>query len=516
MVLGRVIPFTQLPFAQRTSRLVARASGLAFLSIGFACGGGISLAQSASSGESTEATLRVGIVHSAPHLCVGQEPGQRDLWVLHLAYGVALAPSQRMAWPWYVVPTGRDLALQADGLWGTGGNGAAGSGGTSGVLARWLDAVQARIPALRADPAALAATTIEPGRMPVLSVRLGQADPWIASRMNGSALLPYRDEFGVGRPCRSWPSGIEFLPGRAALEGGRIRYVLRRKAVATPTNSGRPTLPPMALSGYGTASALWQDFNGGRVDVALVDGEALRQQEPASGRWHAQPGTQQVILRWNPKLAGALAPDARQILSQAINRPALAGAAGRGGFRAARAFFDPVLPYGRAGEAESLHWDSRLARKQWLASAGSGLDRRLRMAVLAHPLLETIARRLAGQWQATLGLAAVPELVEADRIVQAWNGGTYDLMLDVVDLDDGSLQDLWRDSLGSVGQGALDPPTSSQLASWETVLRKSLPYLPLLTGMQYFLPRSDAAAESLRALCPACVPVATPSGEENP
>jgi len=501
--------------------------------------------------------LRLGMLHPLPHLCVGQEPGQRDLRVLRLAYGVALTPAERIAWPWYLAVEGRQIALREEGLFGppragsdtagsdTTGSGspAAGSatvgsravGGGAGGLARWLESVQGRVPALSvvrevsgerrpavgaaaypgADPAADPAAHGGPS-LPVLRVKAGAEDPWLASRLNGNALLPYREELGVARPCRSWPAGVEFLPGRGATEGGRVRYVLRRR-------EGHG-VPAFTLSGYGNAGALWADFGADRLDVALLDSGALRHDDvgggaAAGGVWGVQAGTQQVILRLSPRWEAARTAEARRALSQAINRPALAGAAERGAFRAARAFLEPVLPEGRAGEAEALRWDSRLARKQWLALAGHDAEarepsRRLRLAVLSHPLLEVFARRIAGQWQTTLDVVAVPELVDAERLLPAWNSGAYDALLDVADLDDGSLQDLWNSALGA-GEGGGEPPTPAQLAVWEGRLRQDLPYLPLLTGIQTVLAHGAGAAERLRHVCPGCAHAAAPPSGDN-
>lgn len=507
-------------------------------------------------GESgAQAALRIGMLHPLPHLCVGQEAWQRDLRVLRLAYGVALAPAERVAWPWYLALDGRRISLREDALFGpspakglAAGSDAAGgvssggisassgaavgpaqdglaSDGSAGGLALWLESVQAEVPALSAElgasggSAAAGLTSLGGPAQPVLRINTSAADPWLASRMNGSALLPYRDEWGVARPCRSWPAGVEFLPGRAALEGGRMRYVLRRRA-------GRG-LPAFTLTGYGNPGALWADFGAGRLDVALLDSGALKADEAvatgsAGGVWGVQAGTQQVILRLNPKWEAARTVDLRRALSQAINRPALAGSAERGAFRAARQFLEPVLAEGRGGEAggrggeaEVLGWDSRLARKQWLANAGASSVRRLRLAVLSHPLLEVFARRLAGQWQTTLGIVAVPELVDADRLLQAWNSGAYDALLDVVELDDGSLQDLWSAAIGTGERGNVEPPTPAQLAAWEAKLRQDVPYLPLLTGVQYVLARGEGATEHLRQVCPGCASATAPPSSDN-
>lgn len=288
-----------------------------------------------------------------------------------------------------------------------------------------------------------------------------------------------------------------------------MRYVLRR--LPGPQSFG------FALSGFGNPQALWADFAAGKIDVALADSESL-QQDPPPAQWAVMTGTQQVILRWSPRLESALSPEAKRLLSLAINRPALAGAGGRGAFRAARAFFDPLLPESQPADA-GLRWDSRLARQEWLARGTVGPVQRLRLAVLSHPLLEAIARRLAGQWQATLGIAAVPERVDADRLVQAWNAGNYDALLDVVDADDGSLQDLWSAALPGErprqARSPGDPPAAGDLSAWEQRLERDLPYLPLLTAMQVYAARGDAGTELLRRVCPACALGAEPPSGEN-
>jgi hypothetical protein len=130
--------------------------------------------------------------------------------------------------------------------------------------------------------------------------------------------------------------------------------------------------------------------------------------------------------------------------------------------------------------------------------------------VLSHPLLEGVARRLSGQWQTTLGLAAVPELVDADRLLQSWNSGQFDLLLDVVDLDDGSLQDLWSGALGGRLSGGSEPPSAAQLTDWEGSLRRELPYLPLLANLHHVLAPGEGGAEKLRQVCPGCAPAGGP------
>jgi hypothetical protein len=453
-----------------------------------------------------EAVLRLGMLHPFPHVCIGQEALQRDVRVLRLAYGVGLGPAQRMAWPWFLHAQAAQVVVAAAELWPAPGVPGASAGSADATLDRWLEQAAAKLPGVQVpqEPVSLPFSEARP---PIFSIQ--SADPWLASRFQGSAVLPFREEFGVANPCRGWPAGIEYLPGRGATEGGRVRYVLRRRAA--------PGTPGFSLYGFGSAQALWADFASGKLDVALADSDSL-QQEPPPARWAAFAGTQQVILRWSPRLLSALAPEDRRALSLATNRPALAGAAGRGAFRAARAFFDPLLPESRAPGA-TLGWDSRVARQAWLAHGGAGPVQRMRLAVLSHPLLEAIARRLAGQWQATLGIAAVVERVDADRLLQAWNAGGYDALVDVVDLDDGSLQDLWSAELPGVrprqGRSPGDPPGAEDVAAWEQRLDRELPYLPLLTHLQVVAARVDAAPDLLRRLCPACSFGSGPPSAEN-
>jgi hypothetical protein len=439
--------------------------------------------------------VRLGILHPLPHLCAGQEPSERDGRVLRLAYGIFGAPGQRLVLPEFLRLQSPRIELDTGMLWP---NPAAGDAPL--VLARWLDQVHARIPMLTPTPDARSLTRT-PGVVPVF--RIGDSDPWLASRMAGSDILPFREESGIPIPCRGWPVGVSFQLARGSAAAGRVRYVLRREPA--------PTSPGFILTGYGSAQALWGDFSSGKLDVILADSEALQQEAPPA-RWAVQGGTQQVLLRWNPRMDSELSPESRRILSQAINRPGLAGAGGRGAFRAARAFLDPVLPEGRAPE-EVLRWDSRLARKQWLAGADARLNRRLRFAVLPHPVLDAIARRLAGQWETTLGVVAVPERVEPDRLLQLWNAGTFDVMLDVVDLNDGSLQYLWAQSIK--GAKGSSPPSASDVTKWEAQLVHELPYLPLLSNLQVFAARGEAGSATVAQLCPGCAISGEAPGDEN-
>jgi hypothetical protein len=152
-------------------------------------------------------------------------------------------------------------------------------------------------------------------------------------------------------------------------------------------------------------------------------------------------------------------------------------------------------------DSDIFLWDSRASRQQWLEQKHD--LPRLRVGVLAHPYLEPLAQRLVGQWQKSLELPAIAQSVEADQLWRDWNRGEIDLMVDVVDLDDGSLQDLWRDSLGAALSGKDASP-----AAWEAQLRKTLPYIPLLTNVNWVV--SNAGANTVLQICPGCLTGVTP------
>ncbi len=424
--------------------------------------------------------LRLGIVHAQPRLCAGQEPAQRDLRVLRLAFGLNRTPPQRLDWPWYLGPVaatggGRnDIALRSPALWDKAWPALAGTDARPGPAAAWRQAVLEHVPGLVPAPSATGA-----------AFRVRDGDPLLPSRLGGSEWLPdYADLSEEALPiCRHWPVGVDYRPSE-----GRVTYVLRR---ASP---GRA--PAFVLTGYRQSSALWADYSAGRLDAALIEGADLGPEAVLRGQaWGQEVGTQQIVVRVQDALAKSLAPEARWLLSEAVNRLELAQMAPRGSFRPARAFMEPVLALPRAADAGAFPWDSRDARRRWLEQPRDVL--RLRMVALSHPFLEPLAQRLVGQWQKSLELPAVAQGVEADQLWRDWARGSIDLMLDVVDLDDGSLQDLWRDSLGR----ALTAKDAGP-ATWEAELRTTLPYLPLLTNLHWVV--SPGGPSVVQQICPGC------------
>lgn len=426
--------------------------------------------------------LRLGITHPQPRLCAGQEPSQRDLRVLRLAFGLHRPPTQRLEWPWYltpVAPGARDLALDTQRLWGVTWPTLAAADGRAKPIVTWLRAVTAQVPGLEAAPPAT-------GGM----LRVRSADALLPSRLAGHEWLPdVEAPGGNGISCRRWPLGVEYHPG-----GGREAYTLRQSRPVTG--------PDFVLHGYRQPGALWADLSGDRLDAALVEGADLGTEDPPAGlTWGQEVGTQQIVLRFHPAMTKALPAEARLWLSQAIHRGELAQLAPRGGFQPARAFTEAVQPSRKVSDHELFQWDSRSARQHWLEHPPA--VQRLRIAVLSHPFLESLAQRLAGNWQKSLELPTAVQPYEADRLWRAWQRGEVELMVDVVDLDDGSLQDLWGETLGAALHGKDAAP-----AAWEQRLRAAPPYLPLLTHVQWVV--SATGPETLARACPGCAIAAPP------
>jgi hypothetical protein len=92
--------------------------------------------------------------------------------------------------------------------------------------------------------------------------------------------------------------------------------------------------------------------------------------------------------------------------------------------------------------------------------------------------------------------------------------GRHDLYLTVVDLNDGSLQNLWARALPpealALGPNALlGKDAEKRLAAWEAALLESLPYLPVLENLHWAVSQESAP---IRAICPACIVPVSPPG----
>ncbi|MCH7479467.1 MAG: hypothetical protein IIA14_15380 [SAR324 cluster bacterium] len=471
-------------------------STVAFLR-GFAGGGLLFLAPAfLPAGAPAAEPLRIGIYHPHPRLCFRQEHSQRDLRVLRLAFGLSGAPDQLLAFPWFYRPEFDGAAgsrktrlwLDARALWEKPGEGEAPSNpgpptpSQPELLTRWRERVAARF---------VGVTTAFEGAELAIVLPASETDFFLSSRLRQSALLPYREGSGqaaVGESCMSWPAGVVFDQGPES-----ARYLLRSERNVPG--------PPFVLTGYRSRNRLWWDLRRGRLDVAFLEGNDLDAAAedralPRGGVWGVAFGTQQVVLTIRGDTARELGARGRLALSEAINRRGLAVRAGPG-FAAAEAFLQPVLGEAAPSNARGFPWNSLGARRRWLKQPS--LQRKIRIAVPAHPVLERLAREVASQWRKTLNLSGTVQALPPDRFLSAVGGG-FDFALSVYDLDDGSLQDLWNWAL----KNEFSPPETGppDLSRWETHFQATLPYFPLLGNLHFFY--APSGPRPITTLCPEC------------
>jgi len=446
--------------------------------------------------------VRLGIYHPRPRLCLADEPSQRDLRVLRLAYGVARVPAQRLEWPWFYralpwppgAPRGLAVVLDSEALWGVPTYrlvGAQPDLPATGVdrLVAWRAWALARLP--DAHPSELLS-------LAQLLAPLPTHDPFFASRLAGSELLPFdlgQDGEQPEDVCRRWPKGVTLLPASTD-----YAYELRDDR---PDAGG-----PLHLFAYRERRALWRDYFRGRLDALLLegadlDGELERLRASQVGTWGSVLGTQQIVLRFTPQLAARLGQPGRLALSLALPRKQLAQLDGPGRFAAAGSFLGAVRAPGAEAPAKALDWDTLSARRLWLE--GKHELPELHLAVLDHPVLMRLANRIQAQWSKTLNLSVRVEVLTVEQFYRAIRTGAADISLDVMDLDDGSLQDLWLDTLRD-----LHAPLGGSSPRWEVALRKDLPYLPVLDNLHPVLLRRGAPQGLLERVCPGCVPADSP------
>ena len=456
--------------------------------------------------------LRLGIVHPSPRLCVGQERSQKDVRVLRLAFRLEAPPNSPLALPWFYrrVPGGEAgpglLALDTRALWGlpvyslTAAHANFVAAGGTDLLLEWRDRVTALLPELVAAPLLSQAQ---------FSLPLQTAGPFWASRLRGSGTVPYYSAGASGfadgasgyvseasgnasgtagnsAPCVRWPLDIVHSPGE-----GAVRYRLQYRGEAGV---------PYRLTAYLTLKRMLRDVRSGRLDAALLEGQEL------AGALDARPvmaaavlgralGSQQVVLRLRPGLHEEIGTDAVRILSMATPRRRLAPMAGAG-FSAAEAFLIPLIAPPAAREGGVLRWNALLARKNWLRKPRART--RFALAVLAHPILQRVARGLADQWKKTLGVELSVTSLPAEKFTRMDERSGFDMALTVADLDDGSLQDLWRDALAD------QPASPAPQPGREARLRETLPNLPLLHNAHFLLAGSARAYARASATCPTC------------
>ncbi|HEX9843006.1 MAG TPA: hypothetical protein VGC20_09665 [bacterium] len=454
-----------------------------------------------------ERPVRLGVNHARPHLCLADEPSQRDLRVLRLAWGLLGEPGERLDWPWFyrvqpwphAEPLRMEVALDTEALWRElpvrllGAQPDLPNGAGVDRLAAWRDWAVTQLPGARPNALLSVAQLIAP---------LPTQDPFFASRLAGSRLLPFDLGRNGVRPqdlCRRWPAGVTLQP-----PGPEYAYEL----VSVRGGAGAP----FHLYAYRERRELWRDYFRGRLDALLLettdlDGELERYRASQLGDWGVLVGTQQVVLRFRPALASQLGREGRLALSLALPRERLAQVDGPGRFAPAMAFLAPVQAPGAlepaAELAAELASDTLQARRLWLQAQRKLPE--LRLVTLDHPVLERLAGRMQAQWNKTLNLTLRVLVVPADQFYRALERGDGDLFVDVADLDDGSLQDLWLDALRE-----LRAPLGGGPARWEAALRKGLPYLPVLGSVHTVLLRPNAPPGLLERVCPGCVPAPPP------
>ncbi len=455
--------------------------------------------------------LRLAIFHPFSHLCQGQETGQRDRRLLRLVYWVA-RPGERGRLPWYF-----DLEPSGKGPAGEQGTGAAGGQRIvfdpktlwgehqPGGLLQWRAAMLA-MPAMA--PGLLPGPAERPG---VFQFHREAAKPLLYSLLSSTGLIPFPDSAGVppglsgagsettpAAPpfCRSWPRGVTY-----SAKQGALRYRITR-------GPGIPG-PAFTLGGYRALKALLRDLDRGRLDAALLDGKgakqaAARRNRPAAGVIAAFTGTQQVILRIAPRARAAFGGEGIRLLSQALARRALSDAAGPG-FAPARSFLEPLVAVQLPAGGSPLRWDSLAARREWMKKERP--EASIRFGVLAHPLLERVASGMAGQWKRTLNLSATVTALPVEGFHLALSEGELDLGLDVADLDDGSLQELWFPVLESSGGDGRDNHQERGLPELERRLQARLPFLPILSNRHFLIAPTRRAFQRAAVLCPGCKPI---------
>ena len=272
---------------------------------------------------------------------------------------------------------------------------------------------------------------------------------------------------------------------------------------------------PFVLRGYSSSAAMWPAFRRNRLDAVLVEGPELDRGTlealPDSTVWGRETGGQQIVLRLSPGFSESLGQGGREALSRALPRRDVAAAYPDGRLIPAEGFLvavgAPPAPRGSALES-----DARLARRTWLSQERS--IGRPSLAVIDFPALVGLAAVIAAQWQRTLNLSVTVAPVAVDRFERERQAWRHDAYLTVVDLDDGSLQDLWREALGGRPWEA-DPQTGApppeQIANWEAEFLERLPYLPVLQNAHWVAAKGEQAAARIRAICPGCrVPAPPP------
>ena len=155
-------------------------------------------------------------------------------------------------------------------------------------------------------------------------------------------------------------------------------------------------------------------------------------------------------------------------------------------------FLGPLLSSKQRSRIPPLLDDAQQARIKWFEEDAERPSL-LRIAVVAHPELENIARRISQSWQRNFRLRVV--VLASQTHSFASNIPRVNFFLDVVDLNDGSLQKLLAQQLN---KKTLDLP------AWENELRQEIPYIPLFQNSHYAFCKKSLGNACLKFVCPSC------------
>ena len=475
--------------------------------------------------------FRLGIHHPYPAMCPSDEPSQRDLRVLRLAYDVGRYPRKWRNLPWFFVarkPAGKnatpndplEFRLSTRRLWGrrvaaeTGKRSKAGSVISPSLLQSWKNRSGVLLNGTARRPAAGSARAL-----------LAASIPFLATRMIQSRNLPYlmapntdpTAEPPAFPDCRSWPKGIAFdLSGKGpGLRASPLSYFMTGPA----TRRGKP----FVLLAFRDAGEMWGEYLSERLDGLLLESTTFETRlknlnDDVLGPWGLVHGGQQIVLRFSPAMIKRLTVENRQAISMALNRRDIAKAIGERRFSASRGFMDPLLPRRFRSGLNVLRWNSRHARQEWVKYDNKPEE--LSLGVLNHPWLRDIADRIQAHMNRTINLPLTIITFPADQFQQASKIWKTDMVLEVVDLEDGSLQNLWLAGLENSEAAPGNPPNAAKAGkksrrnrsvnALEIQLRGSLPYLPLLINNHYTLLRKKPSRYLFQRICGGCQRIQSP------
>jgi hypothetical protein len=283
------------------------------------------------------------------------------------------------------------------------------------------------------------------------------------------------------------------------------------------------------LLAFRDAGEMWGEYLSGRLDALLLESTTFEKRlknldDDILGPWGLVHGGQQIILRFSPRMMKRLTVENRKAISMALNRKDIAKAIGERRFSASRGFMDPLLPRKFRSGLNVLRWNSRGARQEWAINENKPEE--LSLGVLDHPWLRDIADRIQAHLNRTINLPLTITIFPVDRFQQVLKTWKTDMTLEVVDLEDGSLQNLWLAELENPEAVPGDSPNAAKpgnksprnrsVNALEIELRGRLPYLPLLINNHYVLLRKKPPRYMFWRICTGCRRIPSPMKLKKP